>query len=69
MTVADLSDLQRDVLIAIYETEDLWTFGNMAFAVGNFFEPLFKVRRSMLDREGLGVFLSNQNEPFHRTPF
>lgn len=69
MTVADLSDLQRDVLTALYETEDLWAFGNMAFAVGKFFEPPFKVRRFLLGREGLGAFLSNQNEPFHRMPF
>lgn len=68
-TVADLSDLQRDVLTAIYETEELWTFGNMAFAVGNVFEPPFKVRRNIVGREGLGAFLSNQNEPFQRTPF
>jgi hypothetical protein len=68
-TIADLSDLQRDVLTAIYETEELWTFGNMAFAVGNFFEPHFKVRRNLLGREGLGAFLLNQDEPFQRTPF
>ena len=41
ITVADLSDLQRDALTAIYETGALWGLGNMALAVGNFFDPTF----------------------------
>ncbi|HEY0756259.1 MAG TPA: hypothetical protein VGD98_20050 [Ktedonobacteraceae bacterium] len=69
MAVADLSDLQRNVLTALYETEALWTFGNMAFAIGKFFEPLVSMRRPMLGRKGLGAFLANQNESFQRSPF
>lgn len=62
-TVADLSDLQRDVLTAIYETEALWEFGNMGFTVGKFFDPIF-IRSyshdSIWDRNDIGVFLSGQ---------
>ena len=42
MTVADLSELQRDVLTAIYETEKIWTFGDLAFIVGNILNHLTK---------------------------
>ena len=64
MTVSDLSDLQRDVLTAIYETEALWAFGNMGFIVGNFFDPQF-IRSyshySIWHREDVGAFLSGQS--------
>lgn len=61
MTVSDLSDLQRDALTAIYETEALWTFGNMSFMVGNFFDPRFtNSRPSYWDRDALGAFLAEE---------
>jgi hypothetical protein len=62
MTVNDLTDLQRDALTAIYETVDLWGLGNMAFAVGSFFDPKFtKLDFSIWDRNDVGAFLSGQN--------
>jgi len=61
MTVADLSDLQRDALTAIYETEALWGLGNMAFAVGSFFDPIFMdLHFSIWDCKDLGAFLAGQ---------
>lgn len=63
MTIADLSDLQRDALTAIYETEALWTFGNMSFTVGEFFDPIFirpYSHYSIWDRDDVGAFLAGQ---------
>jgi hypothetical protein len=63
MTISDLSDLQRDVLTAIYETEALWTFGNMGFTVGEFFEPKFLrsySHYSIWHRDDVGAFLAGQ---------
>ena len=63
MTISDLSDLQRDVLTAIYETEELWTLGNMSFTVGSFFDPIFiapYIHHSIWDRKDVGAFLSGQ---------
>ena len=61
MTVADLSDLQRDALTVIYETEALWGLGNMAFAVGSFFDPIFMdLHFSIWDCKDLGAFLAGQ---------
>ena len=62
MTVSDLTDLQRDALTAIYETEALWGLGNMAFAVGSFFDPQFRdLDFSIWNRNDVGAFLSGQN--------
>jgi len=62
MTVAHLTDLQQDALRAIYETEALWGFGNMAFTVGEFFDPLVPdMDYSIWDRDNLGKFLAGQN--------
>lgn len=62
MTVSDLTDLQRDALTAIYETEALWRFGNMSFAVGSFFDPKFTTSHySIWNRKNVGAFLSGQN--------
>ncbi len=61
MTVSDLTDLQRDALSAVYETEALWELGNMAFTVGSFFDPIFlHSDYSIWDREQLGAFLAGQ---------
>ncbi|GCE28090.1 hypothetical protein KDA_35740 [Dictyobacter alpinus] len=60
MTVTDLSDLQKDALTAIYETEDLWEWG-MSFTVGNFFDPRFNPSPpSVWGREYVGAFLAGQ---------
>lgn len=62
MTVSDLTDLQRDGLTAIYETEALWGLGNMSFAVGSFFDPKFTTSHySIWNRKDVGAFLSGQN--------
>jgi hypothetical protein len=62
MKVSDLTDLQRDALSAIYETEALWVILNMAFTVGDFFDPQFpNLRRSIWEREALGAFLAGEN--------
>jgi hypothetical protein len=60
MTVSDLTDLQRDALTAIYETESLWLWGNMSFAVGEFFSPRFAplMDRAIVDRDELGNLLA-----------
>src|SRR6266436_3927091 len=63
MTVANLSDLQRDALTAIYETEELWGLGNMAFTVGHFFDPQFLapyLHYSIWGRDDIGAFLAGQ---------
>jgi hypothetical protein len=62
MTVSHLTDLQRDALSAVYETEALWGYGNMAFTVGSFFDPKFlNSGYSIWDRKDLGAFLAGQN--------
>ncbi len=62
MTVFDLTDLQRDALRAISETEALWGFANMSFAVGGFFDPKFpNSNSSFWDRKDLTAFLAGQN--------
>jgi hypothetical protein len=62
MTVSHLTDLQRDALSAVYETQALWRFGNMAFAVGSFFDSQFmNLHLSIWDRNDVGAFLAGQN--------
>lgn len=61
MTVSDLTDLQRDALTVIYETETLWELGNMMFTVGRFFDPKFiDFSFSMWERNDVGEFLAGQ---------
>lgn len=63
MMVTDLTDLQRAVLTAIYETEEIWELGNMAFTVGNFFDPKFiapYLHYSIWHRDDVGAFLAGQ---------
>ena len=61
MNVSDLTDLQREALTAIYETKKLWELGNMAYAVGDFFDPRFpELTFSSWYRKDVGAFLAGE---------
>ena len=61
MTIFDLTDLQRDALTAIYETEAIWQIGNSIFTVGEFFDPRFSSsHRSLWNCDDVGAFLAGQ---------
>lgn len=57
MTVADLTDMQREVLSTLVKSKNIWGLGNMGFAVGNFFPPQYDLDFSLWDRKDVAQFL------------
>ncbi|HTK05595.1 MAG TPA: hypothetical protein VL485_00350 [Ktedonobacteraceae bacterium] len=77
MTVSDLTDLQRDVLTAIYETRAVWRDSDTSFTVSSFFDPIRidpsfpALSYSIWDRDDVGAFLTGRKrvlKPRHLYP-
>jgi hypothetical protein len=57
MTVADLTNMQREVLSTLVKSKNVWGLGNMGFTVGHFFPPKYGLDFSLWDRKDVAQFL------------
>ena len=61
MTAANLTEMQREVLWALVEYEDLWEFSEMSFTVGKYFPPRFIWKVSPRRQNEIVALLGEKN--------
>ncbi len=61
MTVADLTDMQREALSALVKSKNVWGLGNMGFTVGHFFSPQYDLDFTFWGRKDVAQFLRGED--------
>ncbi|GHO85685.1 HEAT repeat domain-containing protein [Dictyobacter formicarum] len=60
-TIDNLSDMQKEVLIALVKNKHIWESGNMCLTVGHYFPPQNGLEFSMWKREDIARFLKGKS--------